>query len=131
MPRSGLNEAAQVEWGNHARRRMTDSSRQIHIGRGHGFGTCKRPHSIRRKRVFCASLADVFDNQVEPAWREDLFSLIRDCDHLDWQLSTQRPQNILKMARVWDAATGAVIAVLSGHEYRVRSAAFSPDGARV
>ena len=50
-----------------------------------------------RPRVFCASLADVFDNQVPPEWREDLFALIRDCRRLDWLLLTKRPQNIRKM----------------------------------
>jgi WD40 repeat protein len=34
-------------------------------------------------------------------------------------------------ARVWDAATGAAIAVLKGHEGDVVSAAFSPEGTRV
>ncbi len=34
-------------------------------------------------------------------------------------------------ARLWDAGTGAEIAVLEGHGGRVCSAAFSPDGARV
>jgi protein gp37 len=47
--------------------------------------------------VFCASLADVFDNQVQSAWREDLFALIRECRRLDWLLLTKRPQNISKM----------------------------------
>jgi protein gp37 len=47
--------------------------------------------------VFCASLADVFDNQAPSAWREDLFELIRECDLLDWLLLTKRPQNIAKM----------------------------------
>jgi protein gp37 len=51
----------------------------------------------RRRRVFCASLADVFDNQVDSEWRLDLFNLIRACDQLDWQLLTKRPQNIRKM----------------------------------
>ena len=51
----------------------------------------------RRQRVFCASLADVFDNAVDPAWRTDLFDLIRECDNLDWQLLTKRPQNMVKM----------------------------------
>lgn len=51
----------------------------------------------RRQRVFCASLADVFDNAVDPAWRADLFDLIRECDGLDWLLLTKRPQNIAKM----------------------------------
>ena len=36
-----------------------------------------------------------------------------------------------KTARLWDAATGKEIAVLRGHEGYVRSAAFSPDGARI
>lgn len=51
----------------------------------------------RRYRVFCASLADVFDNQAEPEWRDDLFALIRETPHLDWLLLTKRPQNIAKM----------------------------------
>ena len=34
-------------------------------------------------------------------------------------------------ARVWDAATGKAIVVLSGHEDGVISAAFSPDGSRI
>jgi WD40 repeat protein len=33
-----------------------------------------------------------------------------------------------KAARIWDAATGEQLAVLSGHELGVASAAFSPDG---
>jgi len=42
-------------------------------------------------------LADVFDNQVERVWRADLFDLIRQCDQIDWQILTKRPQNIKKM----------------------------------
>jgi protein gp37 len=49
-----------------------------------------------RARVFCASLADVFDNQVPEEWRLDLYKLIRDTPHLDWMLLTKRPQNIKK-----------------------------------
>ena len=30
----------------------------------------------RRQRVSCASLVDVFDNAVDPAWRRDLLDLI-------------------------------------------------------
>jgi protein gp37 len=49
-----------------------------------------------RRRVFCASMADVFDNQV-PTWRVDLWSLIRSTPALDWFLLTKRPQNIHDM----------------------------------
>lgn len=50
-----------------------------------------------RPRVFCASLADVFDNAVDPKWRADLFDLIRITPNLDWLLLTKRPGNIAKM----------------------------------
>lgn len=47
-----------------------------------------------RRKVFCASLADVFDNRVPAEWRADLFELIDATPHLDWLLLTKRPQNI-------------------------------------
>lgn len=47
----------------------------------------------RRQRVFCASLADVFDNEVPQAWRADLFDLIRRCENLDFLLLTKRIGN--------------------------------------
>lgn len=50
-----------------------------------------------RTRVFCASLADVFDNDVAPAWRADLFDLIRRTPHLDWLLLTKRIGNAWKL----------------------------------
>ncbi|MCB1460943.1 MAG: phage Gp37/Gp68 family protein [Nitratireductor sp.] len=46
--------------------------------------------------VFCSSLADVFDNQVNPAWRYDLFDLIEGTPNLIWLLLTKRPQNIVE-----------------------------------
>ena len=41
-------------------------------------------------RVFCASLADVFDNEVPEQWRRDLFNLIEDTPALTWLLLTKR-----------------------------------------
>jgi len=51
----------------------------------------------RRQRVFCASLADVFDNAVDPAWRADLFDLIEKTPNIDWLLLTKRIGNVLPM----------------------------------
>lgn len=51
----------------------------------------------RRQRVFCASLADVFDNAVDPQWRADLFKLIADTPNLDWLLLTKRIGNVARM----------------------------------
>lgn len=50
-----------------------------------------------RVRVFCASMADVFDNEVPPEWRDDLFALIRATPHLDWIFVTKRIGNAAKM----------------------------------
>lgn len=51
----------------------------------------------RRQRVFCASLADVFDNEVPTEWRMDLFSLIAQTPNLDWLILTKRIGNVRKM----------------------------------
>jgi len=51
-----------------------------------------------RHRVFCSSLADVFEQRAELApWRADLLDLIRRTPHLDWLLLTKRPENIRGM----------------------------------
>ena len=47
--------------------------------------------------VFCSSLADVFDNEVDPAWRADLFALIEATPNLVWLLLTKRIGNVLSM----------------------------------
>ena len=47
-----------------------------------------------RRRVFCASLADVFDHEAQAGARSDLWQLIWECRALDWQLLTKRPENI-------------------------------------
>lgn len=63
-----------------------------------------------RRRVFCASLADVFegnDTMPEAAWdavyeaRVRLFNLIEATPALDWLLLTKRPENILDMLGDW------------------------------
>ncbi len=53
--------------------------------------------SGQRIKVFCSSLADVFDSEVPQAWRDDLWQLIEECQNLDWQLLTKRPENVMSM----------------------------------
>lgn len=48
---------------------------------------------LARRRVFCASLADVFDNEVPISWLADLLSLIYSTPSLDWLLLTKRIGN--------------------------------------
>lgn len=54
----------------------------------------------RRRRVFSASLADVFDNEVPVQWRQDLFDLIRATPNLDWLLLTKRIGNVPAMVSI-------------------------------
>lgn len=57
----------------------------------------------RRIKVFCASMADVFDNAVPQEWRNDLWELIEKCPNLDWQLVTKRIGNVQSMVPVnWE-----------------------------
>lgn len=51
----------------------------------------KAENLVERSRVFCASLADVFDEEVPDDWRIELFSLIADTPNLDWLILTKRP----------------------------------------
>lgn len=60
-----------------------------------GCGNCGSSDAMNdaRRRVFCASLADVFDNEVDQQWRIDLLQLIADTPNLDWLLLTKRIGN--------------------------------------
>lgn len=80
-----------VQWGPHGERKRTSAANW-----NLPLRWAKAP-AIDRPRVFCASLADVFDNQVPTEWRADLFNLIRRTPVLDWLLLTKRPENIAKM----------------------------------
>lgn len=89
-----------VVWGAHGERVRTSAAtwrepirwnaRHAQFFAAHG----------RRQRVFCASLADVFDNAVDPSWREDLFALIRSTPNLDWLLLTKRIGNVPAMVSI-------------------------------
>lgn len=65
-----------------------------------------------RYRVFCASLADVFeDREALKAWRAELFELIRITPHLDWMLLTKRPENIERL--MYDVASSTYVGNLT------------------
>jgi protein gp37 len=100
-----------VEWGPQARRRF--------------FGDAKWREPLKwdrkaaaegvRRRVFCASMADVFevlpdrhpDAEQMGAERLRLWRLIEATPHLDWLLLTKRPENVLGLTPAgWDCVRG-------------------------
>lgn len=63
-----------------------------------------------RQRVFCASLADVFEERPELVeWRAELFRLIRETPNLDWLLLTKRPEKINQMLFGWTTGTAPIM----------------------
>lgn len=53
--------------------------------------------SKSRARVFCASMADVFEDRSDlDTTRAKLWQLVADTPYLDWLLLTKRPEHVLK-----------------------------------
>lgn len=113
--------AMKIEWGAGKPRRHTSES----IWRQPGKWNHEQGELIRQQKpygltpppwyVFCASLADVFDNEVEDVWRAEVWATIMATPNLTWQLVTKRVGNVMKMipthwrqqlpANVWIIAT--------------------------
>jgi protein gp37 len=82
-----------VEWGaGKARSRTSPANWRKPVAWNAKAAAFVAEHG-RRRRVFCASLADVFDNDAPAEWRADLFDLIRNTPDLDWLLLTKRIGN--------------------------------------
>lgn len=69
------------------------------------YSTWRKPYSWDRAaeksgirtKVFTNSLADFFDNKIDPSWRTEAWRVIKETPNLDWLILTKRPQNISKM----------------------------------
>ena len=80
-----------AHWGPHAERRRTkDWSGPRRWNKNAAKFMAEHD---RRQRVFCASMADVFDNAVPAEWRADLWQVIRETPGLDWLIVTKRIGN--------------------------------------
>jgi protein gp37 len=84
-------------WGPGAPRRRTSAANWRKPIRWNSDAPTFYAAHGRHQRVFCASLADVFDNAVDPQWRADLFSVIERTPNLMWLLLTKRIGNVIDM----------------------------------
>lgn len=82
-----------VEWGPGAQRRRTAPGNWSKVTRWNRYAE----EAGVQLRVFCASLADVFDNAVDPVWRLDLARVIERTPNLQWMLLTKRIGNAREM----------------------------------
>jgi protein gp37 len=95
-----------VEWGqSNQRHRTSQANWKLPLRWNANHDKFFAEHG-RRQRVFSASLADVFDNRVDPAWRKDLFDLIESTPNLDWLLLTKRISNVPMMITLDGAVAG-------------------------
>lgn len=87
---SWAKRSGSVVWGGD-RRRTTDANwNKVRRWDREAFGKGIRP------RVFCASLADAFDNEVPIEWFVDLLYWIYHTPNLDWLLLSKRIGNCRK-----------------------------------
>lgn len=93
----------QVEWGGDRRRTSAANWRKPLVWNK------KALTAGRNDFVFCASLADVFDNQVPDKWRVDLFALIRATPSLTWLLLTKRIGNVRSMVRAGELPSNVAL----------------------
>lgn len=84
-------------WGNESPRRLFGPA---HWQEPLKWNAKAKKDGVRR-RVFCASMADVFEDRDDlEQSRIDLFLTIEKTPHLDWLLLTKRPENIERMLQV-------------------------------
>jgi protein gp37 len=90
---SWAKRSGMVQWGPHSPRIRTSEANWKQPIK---WNKQAQEEGIRY-RVFCASLADVFDTAVPEQWRIDLFKLIEQTPNLDWLLLTKRIGNAADM----------------------------------
>lgn len=102
---SWAKRAGRDVWGDRPRQRTTVAN----WAQPHKWNLAAAAAGVRY-RVFCASLADVFDNAWDPQWRTDLFRLIWQTPNLDWLLLTKRIGNARAMlnAAIEGLGTGMI-----------------------
>lgn len=92
---SWAKRVGQPVWGPKANRRLFSKNHWKQPERWNRLseGLLERP------RVFCASMADVFEEREElKEPRERLWELIERTPNLDWLVLTKRPQNVRRLA---------------------------------
>jgi protein gp37 len=76
----------------------------------------------RRRRVFMQSMSDLFDNEVDDAWRSEAFEEALQVNNLDLQFVTKRISNVEKMLPLdwrkwgWPAHIGLIVTVVNQEE---------------
>lgn len=86
-----------VKWGPTGQRQRTSAANWRKPLQWNRQAEAQVSAGGRRPRVFCASLADVFEDNLQLVeWRDELFTMIEKTPYLDWLLLTKRPHRIME-----------------------------------
>ena len=84
-----------VQWGPHGQRVRTAASTWAQLRKYDRVAGLAGTRAF----VFSLSLGDIWDNQVDPAWRRDAFDVARACPNLVMLYLSKRIGNAVDMAR--------------------------------
>lgn len=86
---------ARVTWGPHGDRSHVKAGAQVIRKHQRGAAAFIAQHG-RKPRIFVNSLSDFADNHksIDPAWREEVWQLARECPDVILMILTKRPQNL-------------------------------------
>lgn len=88
-----------VEWGHGQPRVRTKSAVAT------AFKLDRKARRLgRRLKVFCNSMSDFFDAEVDDAWRDEAMAVMALTPHLDWLVLTKRP----KVMRAYQSSPATV-----------------------
>ena len=110
-----------LHWGHGApRRRVSEKARNEPLRWQKGADKFFAEHG-RNRRVFTLSMGDIFDKEVDDAWRAEHFDMMAACDRLEWQPCTKRISQLPKMVPIswftaWPRNIGMLITVVTQAE---------------
>lgn len=84
-----------VQWGPHGERSRTATGTWAQLRKWDRAAE----RAGARPFVFSLSLGDIWDNQVDPAWRRDAFDRARECPNLIMLYLSKRIGNAIQMAQ--------------------------------
>lgn len=122
----GVGKRLEVEWGPGAPRRRSAESTRNNLAKWQRQAPKFLAEHGHKRRVFCSSLADIFDNEVPDGWRMEAFKAMEMAPDCLIQICTKRVSNVRKMVPaswsagahvgLWPENVGLLITVVTKEE---------------
>ena len=75
------------------------------------------PSFGHKRRIFVSSMADFFDNEIDPEWRKEAWDAMKRCNRVEFQVLTKRIGNADKMTEGdWPGHIGLMATIVNQEE---------------